>query len=424
MPMNVSTSNPARRRLSERGQAIIFVVFSIIGLFGLAALAIDGGSAFVDRRNAENAAAAAALTAAVTRIEGGNWRAAALAAARANGYDNNGVTNTVEMNTPPLSGPFAGNAEYIEVIITSHFRTYFGPVIGVPQITSVARAIAQSKPAEIGPMFEGYALVSLAPHSRCDKQRGFWIHGEATIVLEGGGLFVNSDNPDCALIQQGSGSIRIDDESPITVVGGAQIQKPRLITPYPFQTGAPPIPYPPAFEMPKVGCGSKMAEVDQESGTMSPGAWHEDIFPPEGVHHLEGGVYCIGGDFILDGGQSLSGSRVVLVIEGSVRISGDANVDLSAPMQGAYKGLLIYMPLGNKNVLALNGDTRSSYRGTILAPSADVRINGLDAVHGAAYHSQIIGYYIEVDGQSLIRIKYKEEQNYKVITMPEVILVK
>lgn len=422
--MRPSPQKTTPRRKSEQGQAIILVVFSIIALIGMTALAIDGGSAYIDSRKAETAASAAALAGAVARIEGGNWRAAALAAAKANGYDNDGVTNSVELNTPPLSGPFAGNAEYIEAIVTSHFRTYFGPVIGVPQITSVARAISQSKPAEIGPMFEGYALVSLAPQSRCDKQRGFWIHGEATIALEGGGLFVNSNNPDCALIQFGSGSIRIDDASPITVVGGAQVQKPKLITPYPFQTGAPPVPYPPSFEMPKVGCGGKMAEVDEETGVMSPGIWDEDIFPPEGVHHLEGGVYCIGGDFLLGGGQSLTGSRVVFVLAGGMRISGGAHVDLSAPMQGAHKGLLIYMPPGNTNVLALNGDANSSYRGTIFAPSADVRINGLDSIHGAAYHSQIIGYYIEVDGQSLIRIKYKEEQNYEVIKMPEVILVK
>ncbi|MBV5279776.1 MAG: hypothetical protein J0651_00390, partial [Actinobacteria bacterium] len=77
---------------------------------------------------------AAALTAALTRIECGDWRSAALTTAKANGYDNNGISNIIEMNTPPLSGPYAGNAEYIEVIITSHLDTYFGPVIGVPQV--------------------------------------------------------------------------------------------------------------------------------------------------------------------------------------------------------------------------------------------------------------------------------------------------
>ncbi len=58
--------------------------------------------------------------------------------------------------------------------------------------------------------------------------------------------------------------------------------------------------------------------------------------------------------------------------------------------------------------------------GTILAPSAEIRINGLSSKRG--FHSQIIGYYIEVDGNDNIIIKYLDEQNYDAYKMPEVIL--
>lgn len=405
----------------ERGQAMIIIVFSLIGLLGMSALAIDGGNAFVDRRRAESAASATALTAAITRIEGGNWRSAALATAMTNGYDNNGITNTVELNTPPTSGPYIENAEYIEVIITSYVDAYFGPVIGVPQIVNRVTSISQSKPAVLGPMFDGYALVSLAPHSKCDRSKSFWIHEEATISLEGGGVFVNSDNPDCAFIQMGNGSVRINDESPFTVVGGAQVQKPKLITPYPMQTGAVPMAYPPAFQMPKVGCGAKKATVDLYSGTMTPGNWGGEDFPPEGVHNLESGIYCIGSDFVLEGGERLNGNGVVLLIEhGAVKIRGGAEIQLSAPKGGTLDGLLIYMPIENKNIMALNGNANSNFTGTILAPGADVRINGLDSETG--FHSQIIGYTIEVDGQNNVIIKYKDDQNYDAYKMPEVIL--
>jgi hypothetical protein len=412
-----------RYKKGERGQAIIMVVFSIIGLIGMTALAIDGGNALIDRRRTETAASAAALTAALTRIEGGDWRGAALATAKANGYDNNGVSNVIEMNTPPLSGPYAGNSEYIEVIITSHLDTYFGPVIGVPKVTNVARAVTQTKPAEYGEMFGGYALVSLAPHSECGegKRSSFWIHNEATISLTGGGIFVNSDNKDCAFIQIGSGSIKILDESPITVVGGAQIQKPKLITLSPVQTGAVPIAYPPAIQMPKVGCGTKTATVDEFTGTtMSAGTWDGDeTFPPEGVHNLESGTYCINGDVVID--DVLTGNGVLLIMEnGEFLVDGGAKVSLSAPGNGSAKGLLIYMPIQNKGRVALNGNTESSFRGTIFAPGGDVRLNGMDSRSG--FHSQIIGYTIEVDGQDNIVIKYKDEDNYDAYKMPEVLL--
>ena len=91
MPMINPFKKFIGHKKSESGQALIIIVFSILGLMGMSALAIDGGNAYVDRRRAETAASAAALSASITRIEGGNWRAAALAAAKTNGYDNNGI---------------------------------------------------------------------------------------------------------------------------------------------------------------------------------------------------------------------------------------------------------------------------------------------------------------------------------------------
>jgi hypothetical protein len=423
--MRIKTSLPIHKKIRESGQAMILIVFSIIGLIGASALAIDGVNAFIDSRRADTAATSAALTAAVTRIEGGNWRAAALATAAANGYDNNGVTNTVELNTPPLSGPYVGDAEYIEVIVTSHLPTYFGIVVGVPSITSVAQAVSRSKSSELGEMFPGYALVSLAPKTECDRRRGFWVHSEATINLIGGGLFVNSTNPTCAFISFGSGSVRILDSSRITVAGGADIQKPQLITPFPIETGVAPIPYPPPYKLPKAGCGSKIATPDELTGTMSSGNWDEGLFPPEGVHELEGGVYCLQDDFILAEGQVLEGNGVTIVMEsGNIKINGNAEINLSAPKNGPNAGLLIYMPIGNHGVIFLNGSDESRYMGTIFAPGGDLYLNGLDSTRGAAYHSQIIAYYIEVDGNDNIEINYKDEQNWDTLTMPEVVLIK
>jgi len=410
---------PFEMHVTEKGQAIILIIFSIVGLVGMSALAVDGGNAYLERRKAQSAADAAALSGAIARIKGEDWRAHALASAQSNGYDNNGVTNSVELNTPPLSGPYIGDPEYIEVIVTSRLDTFFGVVIGIPELVISTRAVTQTKPAEYGQMFEGYALVSLAPHSDCNKNRSFWIHGEATLSLEGGGLFVNSDNPDCAYIQQGSGSVRIEDGFPFSIVGGASIQKPKLHTPFPPQTGAIPVNYPPAIQLPKIGCGSKTAEVIGEDGNaMTSGNWDGD-FPPEGVTNLESGIYCINGNVIVE--NTLHGSSVVLVIkDGGVRFSGAAEIQLSAPRAGDFDGLLLYMPLENKNRIVLNGNFYSSFSGTILAPAAEMHINGNESERG--FHSQIIGYTIEVGGMDIITINYNDEQNYDAFRMPEVLL--
>ena len=129
----------------EGGQALIIVVLAIVGLAGMAGLVIDGGNSFLDRRNAQNAADSAALAAALTRVRsGGNLGAAALASAAQNGYDNNGTSNVVEFHNPPISGPNAGNVEYVQVIITSHVKTYFARVLGWKQLTNRVDAVARS----------------------------------------------------------------------------------------------------------------------------------------------------------------------------------------------------------------------------------------------------------------------------------------
>jgi len=324
------------------------------------------------------------------------------------------------------AGPYVGNSEYIEVIITSHLRTYFGPVIGVTRVTNVARAVSQTKPSEFGEMFEGHAVVSLIPHTRCDEgaKKAFWIHSEATLSLTGGGIFVNSDNPECAFIQFGSGSVRIRDNSPITVVGGADIQKPKLITPYPIQTGAVPIAYPPAIKMPQLGCGPNVAEVDELTGTsMRPGQWDgEETFPPEGINHLDSGTYCIRGDVVFRAGTFVEGNNVLIIVEdGNFIVQSGAEVSLKAAGGGRNKGLLIYMPITNHKRIVLRGGKESSFRGTIFAPRGDIRLNGISSKYGI--HSQIIGYLVEVDGQDDIKLTYKDEENFDTFNMPEVSLV-
>ena len=51
------------RRSKERGQAAVIVGFALVGLLAFAALAIDGGNAYLTRRNAQNGSDAAAINA-------------------------------------------------------------------------------------------------------------------------------------------------------------------------------------------------------------------------------------------------------------------------------------------------------------------------------------------------------------------------
>lgn len=405
---------------NERGQALILIVFSIIGLIGIAALAVDGGNAYLEERRTQNAADTIALGGALARIKGQNWVAATYTIAEANGFSNDGETNSVQIFSPPESGLYAGDVEYIQVRITSQVKTYFAGVIGIPQITVSSEAIARTKKSEVKEILEGNAIISLAPSSDCDNKRAFWVHGESTLSISGGGIFINSNNNECALITNGNGSIRIQGGE-ISIVGGARIQKPKLITPYPPKTKSAPLAYPPPFFMPEIGCAGKTAEILEDGITMSPGNYDDDVFPPEGVQFLEAGVYCIKGDFVLENG-SLQGSNVTFLMEYGAIKWNSSFVDLSAPQSGERAGLLIFAPIENKNIMSINSNEDSVLKGTILMPGAEIRLNGGDSKYG--YQSQIIGYRIYSNGQSNIIIKYKDEQNYDTFSMPEIQLIK
>ncbi len=420
---------------SERGQAMVLIALVIIGLIAITGLAVDGGMAYANRRQAQNAADAAVLAASLAKLRGDNYIYAAEQQVRENGYDAANEGTKVEVNNPPVSGPYAGNAQYIQVILTSRQPTYFGSVIGIRHLTNTVEAVARAKPAEWDQIMDGFAVISLGPTSNCGKNVAFWAHGEGTLELQGGGVWINSNHPTCAFLQQGNGSVAFNDSSPFIIVGGASIQKPELIKrqvdgvgymvkaeggSIPMQplVGAVPVPYPPPFVLPKPACGTKVAKVKDDGKTMSPGNWDED-FPPEGVTMLDSGVYCINGDVKVNGGTTLEGTGVLLYVEnGEVRINGNATVDLAAPGGGPFQGLLIYLPIENDSMVVLNGNAESKFRGTILAPASLIRITGNDSSYG--FHSQIIGYYIEITGDSNVLIKYIDSQNYDAVISPSV----
>ena len=104
----------------ERGQILILAALMTTVLLGLAGLVIDSGVYYAERRQAQNAADEATLAAAYELSYGGGVAAATAAAldyAAANGYNNDGVGNTVTVNMPPTGGDYVGNAGAIEVVI-------------------------------------------------------------------------------------------------------------------------------------------------------------------------------------------------------------------------------------------------------------------------------------------------------------------
>ncbi|MBI5936178.1 MAG: Tad domain-containing protein [Chloroflexi bacterium] len=401
---------------SEKGQAIILIVVAIMGLLVLTALAVDGGMAYSERRQAQTSADSAALDAGLAKVRGGDLATLVtegMARAASNGFDNNGTDNIITINNPPqdgCNGPslYAGNDEYIQVIIRTVTKTYFGGVVGVNEVSNCVDAVARAVPGTTAEMVYGNAVVSLAP-SGCNRM---WAHGNPDIDVVGGGIFTNSADPSCAFLQNGSGSITAPS---ITVVGGASYSNGH-VSPTPT-TGAAAVPYPP-FVLPNPTCSG----TAQKSGnTLSPGTVNGN-FPPNGVDALNPGIYCVTGDFDLHGNATLTGSEVLIVmLNGTVTWNGNSTANLSGPTSGPFKGLLLYQPITNTNVVTINGTTSMQLTGSILAPGATVRLLGTGDVN--SFNSQVIGYEVEFGGTGNGTIRYDDDDNFDAAIPPQLELV-
>ncbi len=211
---------------SQHGQALILIALAAVGLFGIAALAIDGSAKFSDRRHAQNAADTAALAGALAMARAHpQWDLESLDRALENGYDDDHVSNEVEVYNPPTTGIYSNCSDvhfdcndYVEVIITSHVETFFARVVGINETHNRVEAVASTLSAQNNFNFGGNAIVALSPEGCALKAAG-----NTSVTINGGGMYSNSDSG-CAFHQQTcAGTLEIynadGSQGSITMVG-------------------------------------------------------------------------------------------------------------------------------------------------------------------------------------------------------------
>jgi Flp pilus assembly protein TadG len=408
-----------KRKYTEKGQALVLIVFGAVALFALAALAIDGSRVYSDKRHAQNAADTAALAGALAKAKGDlptAYKAAAFTRALSNGYDNNTITNTVQVNDCNEPGitceglPVGAVAkDYIRVRIISTIPTTFARVLGRQSVTNAVEAVVHTVPSVPDEMFAGNAVVGLAP-SECGAIK---FQGNAGTTVTGGGLFIMSDCDNQAFFNN-SGAGKLTAPS-ICAVGDAPRGPGTPLSTVPsVQSGCKP---PPGIVEPNPFC-SGTATWDETTGIMSPGSYSGTHFPPNHVHTLLPGTYCVDSqDFTINGGDTLTGIGVTIRMNsGDINWNGGAQVNLEAPLSPPNKGLLIYMPsASNCSTITLNGNSGSTIVGSILAPCSNIKIDGTG---DSGINGQIIGYTVDLGGTSASKINYTDALNYDALTLP------
>jgi hypothetical protein len=309
-----------RKLFVERGQALILIAFAAIGIFAVVGLVIDGSAKYSDRRHAQNAADTAALAGAIALArEDSNWELKAEQRAFVNGYDDDHVSNDVWIHNPPDTGIYANCYDvhfdchdYVQVIIDSNVDTWFARIIGIMQTHNHVEAVASKISSNDSFNFGGNSVVALSP-TGC----ALMTQGNATVIIKGGGLFTNSDDPSCSYKKDScAGVVDVDSnytgtQGAVTMVGGYSVNTGCLPQADLAPASAKQIPFPPPYqELPEPAeCSWSVTTIsgNPTSVTLNPG--HYNAIPPKNnIKHvvLRPGVYCINTTLKFNSGVTLT----------------------------------------------------------------------------------------------------------------------
>lgn len=188
------TTQPNARPRRERGQAIVIIAFAMIALLAFTGLAIDGGGLIALYREAVNATDASVLAASYAICAEGDPVQAGLDSAAKNGFDNNGTTNWVTVNYPPVDGEQAGNPDYVQVKIVADKPAYFIQVVHQEPLrvdtNSVGYCRRKFDPSSVG------AILGLADYNTCANSVDISgagqtivgdVHSNSNVDFSGGG---------------------------------------------------------------------------------------------------------------------------------------------------------------------------------------------------------------------------------------------
>lgn len=112
---------PRSRQEPERGQLLVIFALALVALVGMVGLIIDGGDTFLQRRDEQNVADAAAMAAGYAYVNSQDPTAAAQTLASSNGYTSGTNNTTVTVTVGATS---------IQVDVSRPHQNYFSGVVG------------------------------------------------------------------------------------------------------------------------------------------------------------------------------------------------------------------------------------------------------------------------------------------------------
>ena len=452
----------------EHGQALVIIAFAAVALFAFAALAIDGGRVFSDRRHSQNASDTSVLAAALAKIRGGNWQTMGLTRAAENDYDDADpetevyvlscggalpkTSDGVQVECKGLPAGADPN-QYIVVHIKSVVHTTFARVIGRYTITNHTDAVSRATEPDITNWYDGYGIAST--HQGCwpnSNSIPFDLGGSSTTFVNGAGVLVSAVCPGDNSINV-SGNPSLDTTTGVCAPGTNSLPSSDL-----DNLGSPGlqstcnVPPPDYYTLPPDPECKNAGTIDEKpkgSGTWiaTPGKFTStfpDVKGGQAKVILQKGIYCLQNGIKLGAGweitTDLNGNKAhdgagegvfFYVSGGDVEFNGGAFAFLHAISSTTnsswepYLNYLMYIPPTNKAEVHITGSSGSVFTGTILAPSSKVTLQGsTDNLGGnVTLDSQIIADIVKITGNTDLTIVYNESNNAKTPTNPGIQLI-
>lgn len=349
-------------RLGHKGQVLPLIAVSLTALMGFGGVAVDVGYWEYRQQAQQSATDAAAIGGAQQLVRSDcsgptNAQAAALADATSNGFSNAGNVS-VQVNSPPQSGPFANNGCAVSVQITStHVASFFTNLFGYAPTgaTESTQAVAMARAVNGGCVY----LLS------------------ATQVSDISNAHINA--PQCGIIindtaNMSNSTINVAD---LTYAGAA----PNISgATFPEATPVPALPV--ADPCPEIaGCAYLKNNPPSTSGCGTGGTYNNYALQSgcyqkltlTGTDTLAPGPYVINGQFHLNG-ATVSGSGVTIYMTANVQdtnFSG-ANLTLSSPTSGPTAGVLFYRNPAQSSALDFSTCTSCNFSGLLYFPTTQV----------------------------------------------------
>jgi Flp pilus assembly protein TadG len=342
---------PGRLWRDRRGSYSIVVAIMLPVLAGFTSLGTEVGLWMYTHMNMQAAADASAFTAATGKRLGealGTYQGEARAVAGSLGFPNGSNNTSVAVNNPPTLGTHAGDAAYVEVVISQIQTQLFSKLLTTTPITISARSVG----TVVGSPGNGCVLALDPAHNT-----GVTVSSGATVTLNSCSLYDDASGNSSA----GGFALTATSGAKLTAASFNLVGTSQATSGASFvgtiNTGTAALTDPYASESSKIAgpgstCSSGATATAGHSVTISAGTYCNMTVTSGSTLTLNSGIYYFTGPLNVSSGATLKSNGGVTIVLTALSgnscalltFSSGSTVNLTALSSGPTAGLAIVAP--------------------------------------------------------------------------------